>query len=160
MIRRRPPSHGRPFPITAIRSNRDGLKGAIIGVLHEAYDRETADPEVIRVFQQAIADLRRAGATVIDPATVEGYSASNALGRWPLHGLQVRSQRFPHCPRRSVPMHSLAEIIKSGKFHHRSSAVSRKLKKVQRTVPIPQPVPQTTNTEISCATLLTPPWTN
>ena len=62
-------SHGRPVPNYTDSLKPDGLKGAIIGVLHEAYDRESADPEVIRVFQQAIADLRRAGATVIDPAT-------------------------------------------------------------------------------------------
>lgn len=39
----------------------------MIGVLHQAYDRNTDDPDVLRVFAAALEDLRRAGAMVIDP---------------------------------------------------------------------------------------------
>src|SRR5579864_8055143 len=55
--------------------DRDGLRGAVIGVLHQAYDRPTTDPEIVRVFQTAVDDLKRAGATIVDPATVEGIEA-------------------------------------------------------------------------------------
>src|SRR5215467_2930011 len=55
--------------------DRNGLRGAAIGVLHQAYDRESADPEVVRVFLAAVEDLRRAGATIVDPANIDGLDA-------------------------------------------------------------------------------------
>jgi Asp-tRNA(Asn)/Glu-tRNA(Gln) amidotransferase A subunit family amidase len=41
----------------------------------EAYARPTTDPEIVFVFQTAVEDLKRAGATIIDPATVDGLDA-------------------------------------------------------------------------------------
>ena len=35
---------------TRRRSQRDGLKGARIGVLRQAYERDTTDPEIVKVF--------------------------------------------------------------------------------------------------------------
>jgi Asp-tRNA(Asn)/Glu-tRNA(Gln) amidotransferase A subunit family amidase len=52
--------------------DRNSLKGAVIGVLHEAYERDSTDPEIVQIFMRALQDQRRAGATVVDPATVEG----------------------------------------------------------------------------------------
>lgn len=46
----------------------------MIGVLRQAYEREGVDPDVLRVFARALDDLRRAGATVVDPALVEGFA--------------------------------------------------------------------------------------
>src|SRR5579871_3631744 len=42
---------------------RDGLHGARLGVLHQAYDTATTDPEVAALFARALADLHRPGAT-------------------------------------------------------------------------------------------------
>ena len=47
----------------------DGLVGARLGVLRDLSD-ETADPEVIQRFDEAIADLRRLGAVVVDPVAL------------------------------------------------------------------------------------------
>ena len=122
-------AHGRPIPNYLDSLKIDGLKGAVIGVLHEAYDRESADPEVIKVFQQAIADLRRAGATVIDPAPVEGYSAIKRIpDAGPCMGFKYDLNAFLAVRGDAVPMHNLAEIIKSGKFH---PSVQRRLEKAQ-----------------------------
>ena len=52
----------------------DGLQGARIGVLRPLVDTEDADPEVIALFQNAIEDLKRLGAEIVDPLTVEGFS--------------------------------------------------------------------------------------
>ncbi len=52
--------------------DRNGLKGATIGVLRPAYERDSTDPEIVRIFMAAVEDLKRAGATIIDPAPVEG----------------------------------------------------------------------------------------
>ncbi len=51
-----------------------GLKGARIGVLRALVNTEDADPEVVAVFEQAIADLRAAGATIVDPFTVDNFA--------------------------------------------------------------------------------------
>src|SRR3954465_8271358 len=48
----------------------DGLSGARIGVLHQAYDTPTLDAEVAAVFNGAIGELRNLGAEVIDPVEV------------------------------------------------------------------------------------------
>jgi Asp-tRNAAsn/Glu-tRNAGln amidotransferase A subunit and related amidases len=46
---------------------RDALKGVRLGVLHAAYDRPTADPEVMAVFKNTLKELKAAGAEIVDP---------------------------------------------------------------------------------------------
>jgi Asp-tRNA(Asn)/Glu-tRNA(Gln) amidotransferase A subunit family amidase len=119
-----------PIPNYSDSLRRDGLRGAVIGVLHEAYDRESADPEVIRVFKAAIDDLRRAGATVIDPAPVEGYAAlKRNQDAGPCMGFKYDLNAFLAARGDQVPMHNLAEIIKSGKFH---PTVQRRLEQAEQ----------------------------
>src|SRR6478672_2594136 len=50
----------------------DGLSGARIGVLHQAYDTPTLDHDVDAVFRGALGELRNLGAEVIDPVAVDG----------------------------------------------------------------------------------------
>ena len=98
--------------------DRDGLKGAVIGVLRQAYERDTADPEVVRVFLAAVEDLKRAGATVIDPANVEGLEAihrSQSAG--PCMGFKYDMNHFLAARAGAVPVKDLAAIIHSRGFH-------------------------------------------
>ena len=54
--------------------DKNGLQGARIGVLRQALKRrEGADPEVVALFERAIADLRAAGAQIVDDFTVPGF---------------------------------------------------------------------------------------
>ena len=54
--------------------DKAGLKGARIGVLRQALKRQDgADPEVVALFEKAIADLRAAGAVIVDDFTVPGF---------------------------------------------------------------------------------------
>jgi Asp-tRNA(Asn)/Glu-tRNA(Gln) amidotransferase A subunit family amidase len=123
-------AHGRRIPNYGEALRRDGLKGAVIGVLHEAYDRESADPEVIRVFATAVEDLRRAGATVIDPAAVEGFSeVRRQQDAGPCMGFKYDLNAFLAARGDKVPVHSLEEIIKSGKFH---PTVQRRLEQAEQ----------------------------
>src|SRR5580765_4115271 len=57
-------SHGRAIPNYASALVKDGLKGARIGVLHQAYERANSpiDDEVGGVFAKALADMKAAGA--------------------------------------------------------------------------------------------------
>lgn len=52
-----------------------GLKSARIGVLRALVNTDDADPEVVAVFEQAVADLRAAGATIVDPFTVDNFAS-------------------------------------------------------------------------------------
>ncbi len=47
-----------------------GLAGARIGVLRELVDTDDADAEVIEVFEQALVDLQRLGAEIVDPLEI------------------------------------------------------------------------------------------
>jgi len=50
--------------------NADALAGRRLGVLRALVDTEDADPEVKLVFEQALADLKSAGADIVDPLVI------------------------------------------------------------------------------------------
>lgn len=108
---------GRAIPDYTKGLNRDGLKGATIGVLREAYERESTDPEIVAIFQAALEDLRRAGATVIDPAKVEGLEAVKRPRGAPCMGFKYDMNRFLGARAGQFAVTDLAGIIKSNKFH-------------------------------------------
>jgi amidase len=98
--------------------DRNGIHGAVIGVLRAAYERNSTDPEIVRIFMSAVEDLRRAGATIVDPATVEGLSAiQRPRDAGPCMGFKYDLNRFLAARGDRVPVKTLAEIIKSGRFH-------------------------------------------
>lgn len=58
-----------------------GLKGVRLGVLRELFDTDTADPEVMRLMDQAIAELKSAGAVIVDPFVINDFDRlSQATG--------------------------------------------------------------------------------
>jgi len=98
--------------------DRDGLRGAVVGVLRQAYERPTTDAEIVRVFQTAVEDLKRAGATIVDPATVEGVDAiKRPQDAGPCMGFKYDLNRYLAAWGDRVPMKNLSEIVKSGRFH-------------------------------------------
>jgi Asp-tRNA(Asn)/Glu-tRNA(Gln) amidotransferase A subunit family amidase len=108
---------------------RDGLKGARIGVLRRAYERDSADPEVVRVFLAAVEDLRQAGAIVVDPAVVEGLDTiQRPRDVGPCMGFKYDINRYLASHGDRVPVKSLTEILKSGRFH---PSVQRRLEQAE-----------------------------
>lgn len=95
----------------------DGLKGARIGILRQAYERDTTDAEVVRVFERAVQDLRRAGAVIVDPAKVEGIEGLQRPTRGPCMAFHYAINRFLGARAGQVPVKNLDEIVKSGKVH-------------------------------------------
>ena len=51
----------------------EGLKGARLGVLRAVSNTETADPEMVALFDRAIEDLKGLGAEVVDPLEISGF---------------------------------------------------------------------------------------
>jgi amidase len=111
---------------------RDGLRGARIGVLRQAYERDTTDPEIVDVFMRAVEDLRRAGATIVDPAQVEGLeSIRRQQGVGPCMGFKYDINRYFASHGDRIPMKSLTEVVKSGRFH---PTVQRRLEQAEQGV--------------------------
>src|SRR6185436_7892485 len=97
---------------------RDGLKGARIGVLRFAYERDSTDPEIVQVFTRAVDDLKYAGATIIDPGVVDGIGdIRRPQGSGPCMGFKYDINRFFAERGDKIPMKSLADVIKSRRFH-------------------------------------------
>ena len=51
----------------------DGLEGRRIGVFRHYTDQPTIDPELLKVFEQAIDDLDSGGAEIVDPLVIPGF---------------------------------------------------------------------------------------
>jgi len=123
-------SRGRAVPRYADALNRDALRGMRVGVLRQAYERDTTDPEIVQVFMRAVEDLRRAGATIVDPATVPGL---DDIKRMPAmaacQGFKYDINAFLAARKGRVPVDDLAAIVKGGKFH---PTVQRRLEQAEQ----------------------------
>jgi amidase len=123
-------SRGRPRDDYVAALVRDGLRGARVGVLRQAYERESTDSEMVQVFMNAVQDLKRAGATIVDPARVEGLEQiRRPPGIGPCMGFKYDINRYLASHGDRVPVHSLAEIVKSGRFH---PTVQRRLEQAEQ----------------------------
>jgi len=110
-------ARGQVIPKYAESLQRDGLKGARIGILRQAYERETTDPEIVDIFMAAVAELKRAGATIVDPARVELTGVTRAQGSGSCGGFKYDINRYLAAQGDRVPVHSLEEIIRSRRWH-------------------------------------------
>ena len=110
-------AHGRPAVAYAQSLQRDGLRGARIGILRQAYERDTTDPEIVDVFMAAIKDLERAGATIVDPVRVDLTDVRRPQGGGACGGFKYDINRYLAAQGDRVPVHSLEEIIRTRRFH-------------------------------------------
>jgi amidase len=101
----------------AAAMRRDGLKGARLGVLHQAYDTPTLDRGVDAVFRGVLGELRNLGAEVIDPVAVEGLDEMRRAQVGGCNQFKFDLNRYLAGLGEKAPMHSLDEIIKSRQFH-------------------------------------------
>ncbi len=110
-------ARGRTIPDYTAALSRDALKGKRIGVLHQAYEREGTDAEVLQVFAKAIEDLKLAGATVIDPANVEGLEAIRRPPGISCQAFKYDLNQFLAARQGRAPVADLTAVVKGGKFH-------------------------------------------
>jgi amidase len=112
-------SHGRPIPDYAASLVRDGLKGARIGVLRQAYERANlpVDEEIAGTFAKALEDMKAAGAEIVDPAPVDLSQARRDRSGGSCRGFKYDIDEYLARQGDRVPVHSLEEIVASGKFH-------------------------------------------
>jgi amidase len=125
-------ARGRPRENYTASLVKDGLRGARIGVLRQAYERDTTDPEIVEVFMRAVEDMRASGATLVDPARVEGLdSIRRPQGLGPCMGFKYDINRYLGSHGSHVPVKSLADVVKSNRFH---PTVQRRLEQADQGV--------------------------
>jgi amidase len=123
-------ARGRAVPAYAGALTRDALRGLRIGVLRQAYERDSTDPEIVQVFMRAVEDLTRAGATVVDPAAVDGLEAiRRAQGMASCQGFKHDLNQFLAARKGRVPVDDLGAVVKGGRFH---PTVQRRLEQAEQ----------------------------
>lgn len=93
----------------------DGLQGVRLGVLRVLFDEETADPEVLARMNETIADLRKAGAEIVDPFHIPEFErlkdATGFCSRF-----RYDLQNYLQTLGKSAPIQSLDEVAKKNRF--------------------------------------------
>jgi amidase len=107
---------------------KDGVKNARIGVLRQAYERETTDAEIVKVFTSALEAIKQAGAIVVDPVRVDLDQVRRPQGVGSCGGFKYDINRYLAAQGDRVSVKSLADIIKSRRFH---PSVQRRLEQSQ-----------------------------
>jgi Asp-tRNA(Asn)/Glu-tRNA(Gln) amidotransferase A subunit family amidase len=123
-----PGGHPAVSPDYGASLKKDGLKGRRIGVLRQAYERDTTDADIVKVFTAAVDDLKRAGAIIVDPVRVDLEQARRPQGAGTCGGFKYDINRWLASHGDSVPVKSLAAIIQSRQFH---PTVQRRLEQAQ-----------------------------
>jgi Asp-tRNA(Asn)/Glu-tRNA(Gln) amidotransferase A subunit family amidase len=103
----------------------NGLRGVRIGVLRFMINPKESDPDVVRLFDEAVADLKAQGAELVDPLPMPEleqpgpsvFTRGEELvwTRCSPFKFQLRDYLAGLGP--NAPVHDLEEIIKSGKYH-------------------------------------------
>jgi amidase len=94
-----------------------GMRGARIGVLRQAYERPTTDSAVVRVFGAAIADLRRAGATVVDTAAVPSLDSILRIQQGACNPFARDLAAYFAARGPNAPVKTVNDVVASGKYH-------------------------------------------
>jgi Asp-tRNA(Asn)/Glu-tRNA(Gln) amidotransferase A subunit family amidase len=94
--------------------SKDGLKGARIGVLRAYIDTPTADPEVKSLMENALQDLKAAGAEIVDPFVIPEYD--NLIRNIWCDTFQYDVNNYLASLGPNAPYKTLAEIVKSGLY--------------------------------------------
>jgi Asp-tRNA(Asn)/Glu-tRNA(Gln) amidotransferase A subunit family amidase len=93
---------------------KDGLRGARIGVFRPYVDDPKGDPQIKALTEQAIADLKAQGATIVDPFDFPQYEALTK-DLW-CGDFQADLDRWFAAHGQGAPYHSLAEVVASGLY--------------------------------------------
>ena len=132
------PARTRPLPDYAAALAPNGLRGARVGVLRQAYERPTADPEVLAVFGAAVADLRAAGATVLDSVPIAGLDSLLRTDTGECNRFKYDLERWFASTGGRTPVHTLDEVVRSGRFH---PSIQPRLEEAQRATVPPEQSP-------------------
>lgn len=92
---------------------RDGLRGVRIGIFRTLSERDP-DPQVHALFEQAIRDLRAAGAVIVDPVVVDDFDSLSKNQWCPTFRQDVDG--WLAALGKASPMKNLQAVVASGKY--------------------------------------------
>ncbi len=117
---------------------KDGLQDTRIGIVRSMFEVDRTDPQVVALMNNAIADLERLGATVVD-FTVPRFERQRGGRRG---GFRFDLNNYLATRGPGAPVKTLQEIVDSGKYH---ASVARRLRGGLRsplpTSPSEEPLP-------------------
>jgi amidase len=96
--------------------NANGLHGKRIGVLRSFFGTAPINNEVNSIANQAVADLKRSGATVVELTTPD-LDSGKLTSDVSVHLYEFKPAINAYLAAGNPPVKSLEEIIASGKFH-------------------------------------------
>ena len=93
----------------------DGLNGKTIGILRALVDPEEADTAIVRVFEEAVVDLRRLGADVLDPFE---FDVSAQLEREGMFCQRFRYDMWTYLKSlgQDAPISDVLEVLEDGRY--------------------------------------------
>jgi Asp-tRNA(Asn)/Glu-tRNA(Gln) amidotransferase A subunit family amidase len=132
-------ARGRAIPDYVAALDTNGLRGARIAVLRQAYESSSNDSEVVTLFERAVADLRRAGATVLDSIPMPTLDSLRRSQRGGCAQFKFDLNRFlAALGDDGPPLRSLDAIIRSNRYH---PTVQRRLEQEERADTPPEESP-------------------
>jgi len=90
------------------------LRGARLGVVRSLVNRRGADTAIIRRFGEVLAELRAAGATIVDSVDM---SATAGIRTVLCSNFKTDLERYLVSLGPDAPVHTLEEIVESGNYH-------------------------------------------
>lgn len=94
--------------------DKNGLRGARIGVFRPYVDSATTDPQIKALTEKAIADLKAQGAEIVDPFVIPNFETlTRNLG---CGDFQVDLNAYLAKHGQNAPYKTLAEIVDSGLY--------------------------------------------
>lgn len=111
------PADTKREPDYAVFLKRGSLRGARIGILRQAYERPTLDPEVKAVFERAVADLRAAGAVIVDTARVDSLDAIQRRQQGGCNRFRADLERYFASRGPNAPVKTVDDVLRSRKYH-------------------------------------------
>jgi amidase len=94
--------------------DRNGLRGARVGVYRAYIDTPSTDPEIKALMAKAIEDLKAQGAEVVDPFVIPNYS--DLIDDAFCGDFQADLNDYLTKHGQGAPYHTLAEIIQTGLY--------------------------------------------
>ena len=106
---------GRKEPDYTASLDPGGLEGARLAVLRQLVHAEDADTAVIHLFEQAVADLARLGATIVDPLDFDLQAQLDREGMF-CRRFRYDMNQYLASLGESAPIRDVLEVLETGEF--------------------------------------------
>ena len=97
--------------------DENGLEGTKIGAVRQMFPDDDTDPEVLALMNQALEDMRKAGATIIDPVRIPDLEEIRESFKRRVGRLKFDYNNYLASLGPDAPFKSLSEIIETEDYH-------------------------------------------